>query len=85
MAVTGHKSMSSVAPYTKRADQARLAREAFETQIRAEREQKSTQKQTQVYPKRKSGEGSARYFGGGVPGRIRTCDLRIRNPLLLSS
>jgi len=31
MAVTGHKSMSSVAPYTKRADQARLAREAFET------------------------------------------------------
>ena len=38
MAVTGHKSMSSVAPYTKRADQARLAREAFETQFRAERE-----------------------------------------------
>jgi integrase len=50
MAVTGHKSMSSVAPYTKRADQARLAREAFETQIRAEREQNLPNSETQVYP-----------------------------------
>ena len=49
MAVTGHKSMSSLAPYTKRADQARLAREAFE-QFRAEREQNLPNTQTQVYP-----------------------------------
>jgi hypothetical protein len=34
---------------------------------------------------RKSEDGSAGYFAGGVPGRTRTCDLRIRNPLLLSS
>ena len=50
MAVTGHKSMSSVAPYTKRADQARLPREAFETQIRAEREQNLPSSETHVYP-----------------------------------
>jgi integrase len=53
MAVTGHKSMASVKPYTDRADQARLAREAFETQRRAEREQKSTHDRTQVYPTEK--------------------------------
>jgi integrase len=50
MAVTGHKSMSSVAPYTKRADQARLAREAFETQIRAERERNLPNRETHPYP-----------------------------------
>jgi integrase len=50
MAVTGHKSMSSVAPYTKRADQARLAREAFETRFRAEREQNLPNIKTQIYP-----------------------------------
>jgi integrase len=50
MAVTGHRSMSSVAPYTKRADQARLAREAFETQFRAEREQNLPNSETHVYP-----------------------------------
>jgi len=50
MAVTGHKSMSSVKPYTERADQARLAREAFEVQLRAEREQNLPNSKTQVYP-----------------------------------
>jgi integrase len=50
MAVTGHKSMSSVKPYTDRADQARLAREAFETQFRAEREQNLPNSETQLYP-----------------------------------
>jgi hypothetical protein len=30
-------------------------------------------------------EHSNREIGCGVPGRTRTCDLRIRNPLLLSS
>jgi hypothetical protein len=50
MAVTGHKSMSSVKPYTDRADQARLAREAFETQLRAEREQNLPNSETQFYP-----------------------------------
>jgi len=42
--------MSSVAPYTKRADQARLAREAFETQLRAEREQNLPNSETRIYP-----------------------------------
>jgi integrase len=50
MAVTGHKSMSSVKPYTDRADQARLAREAFATQLRAKREQNLPNTQTQKYP-----------------------------------
>jgi hypothetical protein len=50
MAVAGHKSMSSVAPYTKRADQARLARDAFETQFRAEREHNLPNSETQLYP-----------------------------------
>jgi integrase len=50
MAVTGHKSMSSVAPYTKRADQARLAREAFKIQLGAEREQNLPNMETHVYP-----------------------------------
>jgi integrase len=55
MAVTGHKSMSSVAPYTKRADQARLAREAFKTQFRAESEQNLPNTETQLYPTAKKG------------------------------
>jgi integrase len=50
MAVTGHKSMSSVKPYTDRADQARLAREALAMQLRAEREQNLPNSKTQVYP-----------------------------------
>jgi integrase len=37
MAITGHRSMSEVARYTKAADQARLAREAMRTQIEARR------------------------------------------------
>ena len=49
MAVTGHKSMSSVAPYTKRADQRRLARQAM-NMLRAEREQNLPNSETQVYP-----------------------------------
>jgi integrase len=36
MAMTGHKSMSEVARYTKAADQARLARQAMRTQIEAQ-------------------------------------------------
>jgi integrase len=39
-AVTGHKSDSSLRTYTRKADQAKLARQAFAVQIGAEREQK---------------------------------------------
>jgi integrase len=39
MAITGHKSLSEVARYTKAADQQRLARQAI-TNLRADREQK---------------------------------------------
>jgi hypothetical protein len=35
--------------------------------------------------KRKNLDVTTRTNRDGVPGRIRTCDLRIRNPLLLSS
>jgi integrase len=38
-AITGHRSLSEVAHYTKAADQQRLARQAMEMQIGAEREQ----------------------------------------------
>ena len=54
MAITGHKSMSSVAPYTKRADQGRLAREAIRT-LRAEHEQNLPNSETEVYPTAKKG------------------------------
>jgi integrase len=39
-AITGHRSLAEVAHYTRAADQQRLAREAFKTQMRAEGEQK---------------------------------------------
>jgi integrase len=38
-AMTGHKSLSEVARYTRAADQQRLAGEALRIQLRAEREQ----------------------------------------------
>ena len=38
-AITGHKSLSEVAHYTRAADQQRLARQALERQLRAEGEQ----------------------------------------------
>jgi pilus assembly protein TadC len=37
--MTGHKSLSEVARYTRAADQARLARQAMSIQMGAEREQ----------------------------------------------
>lgn len=46
-AVTGHKSLSEVARYTKAADQARLARQAMDM-VRAEREQKLSSSQTRL-------------------------------------
>jgi integrase len=39
-AITGHRSLSEVAHYTRAADQKRLAREALKAQMRAEGEQK---------------------------------------------
>jgi len=44
-AVTGHKSLSEVARYTKAADQARLARQAMDM-VRADREQKLSSNRT---------------------------------------
>jgi len=44
-AVTGHKSLSEVARYTKAADQARLARQAIDM-VRADREQKLSSNRT---------------------------------------
>jgi integrase len=49
-AFTGHRSNSGLAPYTKAADQQRLARDALDMQLRAESEQKFTQSETRVYP-----------------------------------
>jgi integrase len=39
-AITGHRSLSEVARYTKAADQRRLARQALDIQLRTESEQK---------------------------------------------
>jgi integrase len=49
MAMTGHKSMSEVARYTKAADQKRLAREALRTQIAAV-EQNASAKLSSIKP-----------------------------------
>jgi integrase len=49
MAMTGHRSMSEVARYTKAADQARLARRALRTQIEAG-EQKAAEKLSSIKP-----------------------------------
>ena len=49
MAMTGHRSMSEVARYTKAADQARLARQATRTLIEA-REQKASAKLSSIKP-----------------------------------
>ena len=40
MAITGHKSLSEVARYTRAADQIRLARQALNIQLGSEQEQK---------------------------------------------
>ena len=42
MAITGHKSLSQVAPYTKAADQQRLARRAIDMQLAAEQNASET-------------------------------------------
>ena len=46
-AVTGHKSLSEVARYTKAANQARLARQAM-SMVRADREQKLSSNRTML-------------------------------------
>jgi integrase len=48
MATTGHQSLSEVARYTRGADQRRLARQALELQLRAEREQKLSNPPTRL-------------------------------------
>ncbi len=47
-AMTGHRSLSEVARYTRAADQARLARQAMNMQLRAEQEQKLSNHQTRL-------------------------------------
>ena len=47
-AITGHKSLTEVARYTKAADQQRLARQALEIQLRTEGEQNFVQPQTRL-------------------------------------
>jgi integrase len=47
-AITGHRSDSALAPYVKAADQQRLARQALATQLRAESEQKLSNRETRL-------------------------------------
>jgi integrase len=47
-AITGHRSLSEVARYTKAADQARLARQAINMQLGSEHEQKLSSPQTRL-------------------------------------
>jgi integrase len=51
-AVTEHRSDASLAPYTRAADQQRLARQAINIQIGSDGEQKMVQQQTRAGPKR---------------------------------
>jgi hypothetical protein len=46
--LTGHRSLSEVARYTRAADQARLARQAMNIQLGAEREQDLSNQSTRV-------------------------------------
>jgi integrase len=48
MAVTGHKSLSQVAPYVRDADQQRLARQALKIQLGSEQEQKLSNQPTRL-------------------------------------
>src|SRR5262249_20898875 len=48
-AITGHRSDSSLAPYIRKANKARLARQAKEL-VRAERERNLPNMETQLYP-----------------------------------
>jgi integrase len=47
-AVTGHATLKEVGRYTKAADQARLARQALEVQLRSEGEQKLSNLDTRL-------------------------------------
>ena len=47
-AITGHKSLTEVAKYTKAADQQRLARQALDVQLRAEGEQELSNLDTRL-------------------------------------
>ena len=48
-AITGHRSDSGLAPYIRKANKARLARQAREL-VRVERERNLPKTETQVYP-----------------------------------
>jgi integrase len=48
MAITGHKSVSEVSGYTKARDQVRLARQAMNLQLGAERERDLSNQQTRL-------------------------------------
>jgi integrase len=48
MAITGHKSLSQVAPYVRDADQQRLARQALSIQLGSEQEQKLSNQPTRL-------------------------------------
>jgi integrase len=67
-AVTGHKSLSEVARYTKAADQERLARQAMRMQIGADQEQKLSNLSPRLD---KSGKKSRAIKGSGEGWRPR--------------
>jgi integrase len=48
MAITGHRSLSQVAPYVRAADQQRLARQALSMQLGSERERKLSNRPTRL-------------------------------------
>ncbi len=52
MAITGHKSLSQVAPYVREADQQRLARQALSIQVGSEQEQKLSSHPTRLDKRR---------------------------------
>jgi integrase len=54
-AITGHKALAEVARYTKAADQQRLARQALNIQLGAEREQDLSNLATRLDKTAKSG------------------------------
>ena len=47
-AVSGHRSLKEIERYTREADQARLARQALDRQLRADREQDLSNLETRL-------------------------------------
>ncbi len=73
-AITGHKTLSEVARYTKAADQERNAKQALANLLRSESEQTCPTPPTSWTKSENNPTKSNNFLGDGAPERIRTSD-----------